>query len=192
MNKEKFSNEYWDYYLMLEDKFIEAIQYVELSSDNYSCYSIEFVALLSLFGSEIDVVMKTISGFDASHKKTIADYAPKIMQLFPELIDQEIKVCGREINLQPFEGWKKQQAAKSLFWWENYNGVKHGRVENLKKANLKTVLYILASLYVLESFWLKQIANANNEDDEPYKKSRLFSLVNWEYNYLDIHSLFKN
>lgn len=190
MTTEKFMNDFWHYYLILEEKFINTTKYVELSDDdkdhNYDTYSMEFVIQLQTICSEIDVVMKEISGFLPSNKrKCISDYAPIILENFPNIINQNIKINGKMIKLQPFEGWNISQASKSLPWWESYSNIKHGRVENFKKANLKNVLYSLSALFILERLWLIKIAsNLNGEMDIPNKTSSIFELLNYKSRYM--------
>lgn len=41
MTREEFLNNYWAYYLMLEDRFVHTLNYVELSQDNEDVYSNE-------------------------------------------------------------------------------------------------------------------------------------------------------
>ena len=42
MDRETFMRDYWAYYLMLEDKFIDTTNYVTLAEDNYGTYSNEY------------------------------------------------------------------------------------------------------------------------------------------------------
>ena len=50
MERETFLQNYWNYYLVLENRFINAVNYVALNSDNYNTYSFEFVNLILLIG----------------------------------------------------------------------------------------------------------------------------------------------
>lgn len=60
MNRKEFLINYWQYYKVLEDDFINVTKYIKLSEDNYSTYSDEFVKQLQAIGSEFDVICKEI------------------------------------------------------------------------------------------------------------------------------------
>ena len=44
----------WDYYLVLERELVNSFNYVELSNDNFSTYSVEFAKMLLSICSEFD------------------------------------------------------------------------------------------------------------------------------------------
>jgi hypothetical protein len=179
MNRQEFINNFWNYYLILERNFVDSLRYVELSSNNYDAYSIDFVSQLQGIGSEVDVLMKVVSGFPSTERKTITDYATSILGSNPGIINQEVRLISSSAIIKPFDGWTSTRAAQSLFWWEKYNSVKHSRVSNFRDANLKSVLYSLAALYILERWWLKHLADITNDVDIPNKDSEIFSLLNW-------------
>lgn len=54
----------WDYYLVLERELVNSFNYVELSNDNFSTYSVEFAKMLLSICSEFDSVLKIMSNFD--------------------------------------------------------------------------------------------------------------------------------
>ena len=60
--------------------------------------------------------------------------------------------------------------------------VKHQRLENFKKANLKNVANALAGLYILELYFVKFIGNRDNVLDVPNNISKLFELVEFQTN----------
>lgn len=85
MEREAFLQNYWNYYLVLENRFINAVNYVALNSDNYNTYSFEFVNLILLIGSELDVTMKYLSGISEGDRASIQNYADKIFRFFTVL-----------------------------------------------------------------------------------------------------------
>ena len=109
MNREEFLLNYWKYYLLLEGKFLNSLNVVMLATDNFGAYSFEFVNQLLTIGSELDVVMKMTSGFQATDRKTISDYAPVILQKLPNITSQEVKVQGLECPIKPFENLNTQR-----------------------------------------------------------------------------------
>lgn len=167
MEREAFLQNYWNYYLVLENRFINAVNYVALNSDNYNTYSFEFVNLILLIGSELDVTMKYLSGISEGDRASIQNYADKILVEYPEILTREIKIQGMADTCKPFEGWNVDHPADSLVGWNAYNSVKHGRVSNLKEAKLINVLNLLACLYVIENYVLKDVAEENDDIDIP-------------------------
>lgn len=155
MTRQEFLNNYWRFYLLMEDKFVKSLSYVELCEDNYDTYSIEFVSQLREIGSEVDVIMKEICGFNQSDKKNISDYANIILVTYADIVNQVIS--GKKIDFKPFENWSISNPASSLLWWDAYNGVKHGRVEKFSLANLRNVFNALGALFILNNYLLKKL-----------------------------------
>lgn len=184
MEREVFLQNYWNYYLVLENRFINAVNYVALNSDNYNTYSFEFVNLILLIGSELDVTMKYLSGISEGDRASIQNYADKILVEYPEILTREIKIQGMTDTCKPFEGWNVDHPADSLVGWNAYNSVKHGRVSNLKEAKLINVLNLLACLYVIENYVLKAVAEENDDIDIPDQDSKLFVLKDWKRKYI--------
>lgn len=58
MNKKELSQKHWRYYLMLEKRFIESIEYVELHKDNFNAFSNGYALLIQIIGAELDTVLK--------------------------------------------------------------------------------------------------------------------------------------
>lgn len=189
MNREKFLLNYWKYYLMLEGKFLTSLNVVMLAPENFNTYSFEFVNQLLTIGSELDVVMKMMSGFPAADRKTIGDYAPILLRKFPKITSQEVKVQGLDGPIKPFENFNVQVPG-DLKGWQAYNSVKHGRVENIKEAKLEYVLNLLACLYILEIMNLREISDETNDLDIPDSNSALFELRDWSYKYTSANNLF--
>ena len=184
MEREAFLQNYWNYYLVLENRFINAVNYVALNSDNYNTYSFEFVNLILLIGSELDVVMKYLSGIPEGTRANIQNYAGDILATYPEIVTREVKIQGMADTCKPFEGWNVDHPADSLVGWNAYNSVKHGRVSNLKEAKLINVLNLLACLYVIENYVLKDVAEENDDIDIPDQDSKLFVLKDWKRKYI--------
>ena len=181
MNTQDIKIDYWNYYLMLENKFLNTLNYVELSPKNYSTYSNEYAHLIQTIGAELDNCFKGYCGFAPHEIKTITDYANLVINKWPEITKQAVKI-GRN-RIVPFDGWNCAKAKQSLFWWEAFDKIKHSRVANFENASQKNTLYILAGLYMLEMKWFKEEADNNNEVDIMFETSRIFTLENWETRY---------
>ena len=64
MNQSKLSvfvRSYWDYYLELEEEFINTKKYVAFEKANGKTYSLEYLKLMQAVCSEIDNVAKYIA-----------------------------------------------------------------------------------------------------------------------------------
>lgn len=184
MNRESFIRDYWNYYLMLEKKFIVTTSYVALSKDNFSTFSNEYVSLLQLIGSELDVLFKQYCGFCLEENKNISLYAQSILSSYPEIRQQAIEVIGGDIIIQPFNTWDANRAKQSLSWWTAFDEIKHNRIGKTTQASLENVLNILGALYLLEMKYLKNISTENKEPDIPNEESALFTLKEWEFEYM--------
>ena len=180
MTVDIFLDNFWRYYLILEERFENSIRYVELNEDNLSTYSIDFVNQLQMIGSEIDVIMKSMSGFSSDDRKCISDYAPIILSDYSDIVNQEVK--ARDILRKPFKGWNTESTASSLPWWNAYNHVKHGRDGHFKEANLENTLCSLMALYMLEKMYFKKLADEGGLPDALKKESELFSISGWKTN----------
>ena len=71
--RKELMNKHWKYYLMLENKFLNILNYVELTADNYNTYSNEFAALLQIIGAELDNFFKVYCNFNSNERKSVTD-----------------------------------------------------------------------------------------------------------------------
>lgn len=180
MTRNEFLNNYWRFYLLLEDKFLKSLSYVELCSQNYGTYSIEFVSQLREIGSEIDIIMKEICGFAQEDDVDIRNYKEEVIELYPDIVNQV--VIGRGIEIKPFKNWGSN---KALPWWKAYNKVKHGRAGNFSKATLINTFNALGALFILNNYLLKKITDGTNEIDIPDEEPKLFVMKNWSTKFLN-------
>ena len=164
---------------MLEKRFVDSIEFVELHKDNFSAFSNGYALLIQTIGAELDTVFKEFCGFATTDRKTIADYAQQILTNSPDIKNQKISVRDYEIEIQPFMNWDISQPAQSLQWWGAFTDVKHNRYEQLKQAKQENVLNILGALYLLEMLYLKKITDGTDEFDVFDEQSKIFTLKNW-------------
>lgn len=185
MTKDELIKSYWNYYIVLEKKFLNTANYVEIDKRNYETFSIEYAHLLQSIGAELDNFFKEFCGFATTEKKNISNYATVILSTYPDIVNEKISVEDRDITLQPFKNWDVNRAAQSLSWWDDFDKIKHNRYGNIDKANLENVLNAMAALFLLESKKIKDIAT-DNEPDIPNVGSDLFSVIGWEYHYIPL------
>lgn len=179
MNRKELSQQYWNYYLMLENRFLISADYVELECDNFDTFSNEYALLLQSIGSELDTFFKIFCGFNPTDRKSINDYANEILQTSPEIVNYIIKLISYDIEIQPYKLWNTAQPAKSLSWWEAFTDLKHNRYNNRKKATLEHVINCLGALFLVEMMHLKRITSGTSEFDVFDYPSKLFQIQNW-------------
>lgn len=195
MNRDDFCRLHWSYYLVLEKDFLDTERYISFDlGDNYlydshtihdygnsGAFSNEFVKQYQAICSEVDVVLKTIC-------KELSDITANNMPAYTDLVLKkwetlsEQKVRMNTIELQPFKNWKPSPSYSAPDWWSPYNRVKHERLENFRKANLKNVMNALAGLYTLESYLVKYIGDRDRTKDVPNDISNLFELIDFHTN----------
>ena len=193
MTRDEFCDIHWDYYLVLEKDFLEVERYVAFAlGDNYlydghapfspensECFSNEFVKQYQAICSEVDVILKSICTeiSNQSSADTMKAYSEEVLAKWPDLATRKVKF--KRIELQPFMNWKKEPNYHAPDWWPLYNDVKHKRLENYKKANLKNALNALAGLYLLEIYLVKFIGDRDSVTDVPNDISKLFEAIDF-------------
>lgn len=190
MDKRELKQNHWNYYLMLEKRFIQSIEYVELHEDNFDTFSNGYALLIQVIGAELDTVFKEFCGFNTTDRKTITDYARYILQNNPDVKNQRIYVKEYNLEIQPFDNWDVSQAAQSLEWWNAFTDIKHNRYEQLKQAKQKNVLNILGALYLMEMLHLKNITDGTDELDVFDEGSALFMLKDWTSKAVPMSQMF--
>lgn len=205
MTDQHFLQTYWQQYLLLEDDFIETINFVEPSSDNYSTYSSKYLKLLLAIGSEIDVTLQAYCRqFDPTYnKEAISDYRVDIKNYELnnsqniESLNSQIVITYNDIQLFPWAEWYSNDTSPT--WWKIYNKVKHDRVgihefygirkESYKFANLENVLNALAALYQIMLNLYRSIVSPSKQVKVPLRGSKLFRLSS---NYWDQEQYFSD
>lgn len=193
MTRDEFCKCHWEYYLVLEKDFLEMERYVAFDlgdnclysgnlvtdTGNSECFSNEFIKQYQAICSEVDVILKSICK-EMNPNSTANDmekYSDEVLNTWAAIVQQKVKM--KDIELQPFLNWAMQPQYKSPDWWTPYNKVKHNRLANYKKANLKNTINALAGLYILEQYFVKYIGDRDNVEDVPNDISKLFEMVNY-------------
>lgn len=179
MTKYDFERFFWGQYLILEQEFVDSLNYIEFDTSNFAAYSNKYVKLLLQIGSEVDNTLKEICNLQG--RTNISQYATYMLNKYPQITNQSVKVINRNITLIPFTGWNTQQPAQSLCFWDSYNLVKHDRIQNLNKASLETVSNGLAALFIIEIYQLYELYKVEPDtfNSSPDTESQLFILENW-------------
>ncbi len=185
MDIKKFNNVYWRYYKALEDDFIKTTRFVELDEDNFKTFSVEYTKQYQAICSEIDVIAKEICAFyGKNNAKTMKHYTNIILQQHDDIRSREVIMKFLpEFKLQPFIDWETDPNYNSPSWWSEYNDVKHNRSIHIKKANMENVINSLAALYLLEMYFVYDVAKSISEKiNIPDTPSLLFEIRDWKSN----------
>lgn len=179
--------EYWRYYIHLEDLLIKTVDFVALTRDNFVTYSNQYASILQLTGAELDTFFKY---YVDPKGKCITDYIKCFIKKHSNLIKQEVKIIDSDILLMPFETCEDVLQHKTIFWWKSFTNIKHHRIENFSEANLCNCLNALAALYMLECQCIRDIAKIDGSIDILEPISRLFCLKDWNCNYIPYPNIY--
>ena len=202
MNFKEARDEYWKYYISLEEQFIETGRYVEFDYiNNGKTYSMEYLKLFQAVCSEIDVVGKVLASivdvtFKATKKTGINEWWYYVSQACPTISDMTCNLFGEHI-IQPWKNFRvlmntnpgakkyildkiNTPNANTPSWWNDYNSVKHNRTghyqnhaTNYAKANLQNLFYAFAALFILERKLMEEM-QTGKETVSTSLKSKLF------------------
>jgi hypothetical protein len=147
MTERNFINGYY----LLEQDLKEILSFVEPTQKNLLTYShriyslymracIEFEANCKRILSEEDVELPPYPKISTYNEIHNFDQYKLIDDFFLKLTYSE------ELILQPFKDWSSN---KKLFWYQDYNDVKHSRVNNFEKANLENLLNAIGGVLIL-------------------------------------------
>lgn len=203
----QFLKSYWEYFLELEEQFVETKRFVAFDSHNYDAYSIEYLKLYQAVCSEIDVVGKEIAvavnpGFKIDNKTNVQKWGYELQQKFPQLKDI-IVVFNDSEKCHPFKNWEYEQYTsidkngvlrtnlrikgdkKAIQWWSSYNKIKHRRIglvegtKNFHLANQGNLVQAFSALFLLERLYIESFQHYTCE---AIIESRLFDIhKNSEY-----------
>jgi hypothetical protein len=142
---------YWQYFVALEADLAATARYVEPTSANMACYSVEFARILLTAGSEVDVLCKVLC---QEHKLLVSPvningYRAAITKRFPGFTKLEILAPRYGLVRLPWQQWDQNSNPN---WWRSYNDVKHERQGHFASANLGNALDAMAGLFVLVSY----------------------------------------
>lgn len=197
MNIDIFYKSYWKYFLDLEEDLIRIQRYVNFEKNNWNVYSNEFIKLLDVVCSEIDVIAKEYILYNIPKLKDvdrIAKWGYYIQQLVPDINTLKLKFNNEEI-ITPWKNWQNEtyvdkkgrksyrlkKGKKNPIWWTAYNSIKHQRTSmkdgryNYEKANLENLINAFGGLYLIETSFME---NLEKQDGIAIiEQSKLFRII---------------
>lgn len=157
MNRDRFEI-YWGYYLSIEKMLENTRQYVSPSYNNKDTYSDEFSKIILLSCSEIDSILKFLCELQEIDKNgkyyTIENYAVFLEQIsdikdiaYCPFYNSSLKEDA--LVVYPFSLIDSKQKYANLEWWQNYQNIKHDRIENVELGNLHNAVYAITAHYIV-------------------------------------------
>lgn len=149
---EKPPSAYWESLALLVEDLRSSFRYVSPDSKHLAVYSLKYYELILRACTEFESLCKEkVSELKLSSKKVhdfnIRDYY-KLEDYFQHKpsVTEIIFVLEKSIRFQPLSDWGK---GHSLSWYHDYNSVKHHRVSEFERANLKNALNSISALFIM-------------------------------------------
>ena len=139
----------WDYFLSIEEDFMDTFQYVEPCEMNMDVHSIRFAKILLAAASETDTVLKrlckTLDGGCSARSEQ--GYRNELI-LRHGLPFSKVKVVATRycLEMRPCQNWAAANP-KTPYWWTAYNKVKHQLDANCCDASLRNAFRSLCGLF---------------------------------------------
>jgi hypothetical protein len=164
-------NLYWPVYKNLENEVLKLANILHFTDDQLKVYSIHIADLIVRASIEIEAISKELYvqlGGDMliedenGNKKDIYFDTDCI-----KLLNEKWKICQKEIvvsasnfyftkneirKIKPLHKADKRGSSGSS-WKKAYQGVKHDRKNELKKATIENLLYAMGALYILNIYF---------------------------------------
>ncbi len=149
---------YWSYYLSIERMMKNTSQYVCPSKFNRNTYSDEFMKIILLSCSEIDSILKLIckeNNVVLKDKEYNMSVYAKVLEKQADIRQQSFspKCATSSINdffiCIPFEMLDSNKRYAGLKWWEDYQKLKHNRLDNAELGNLENAVLAITAHYIL-------------------------------------------
>ncbi len=138
---------------ILFNKLESVFEVVEPTKANLSTYGHVVRELLLLACMEVEsswaAVLKENQYPSRHNGWTTNDYVKLREPMLLDVYKLSLHFYPDFPKLEPFAGWDKLKASKSLPWYSAYNNTKHNREENLKLATLETAVNAVGAAVVM-------------------------------------------
>ncbi len=149
---------YWSYYLSIEKMMKNTSQYVCPSKFNKNTYSDEFMKIILLSCSEIDSILKLI----CKENNVVLNDREYNMSVYAKVLVNQGDIKKQAFSPKcatssmndfficlPFETLDGNKKYAGLKWWEDYQKLKHNRLENAEAGNLENAVCAITAHYIL-------------------------------------------
>lgn len=164
-------NLYWPVYQNLEKEFLSICDIIHIDDSQLNVYSMKIAELLIRTVVEIESLAKNLYFSNGGSKPDDKDlyFDTDCMAHLVDIWDIDKKVVlvsspniflteDENLILTPLHKSNKR-GTSSADWCKAYQAVKHNRVRELKRGNLKHFLRALAALYILNLYFKDETVN---------------------------------
>lgn len=192
MANKSYNHIYWQVFKNLEQDFIKVANVVHVDDDQQYVYSMTIADLLIRTVIEIEAIAKELylSNGGARVPDEEMYFDTVCMNYLDDLWNLESKIVlvvspniyfEKDENkiLKPLHKAKKR-GTSSADWNKAYQAVKHNRVKELRKGNIKHLLHGLAALFVLNLYYqdlqIRDLSSIEKTKVNPSFGSDLFAV----------------
>jgi hypothetical protein len=140
---------HWRYFLLLQEEFARALEFVEPDPRNKDVFSLESARQLVAIGAQFETIARLFCEFKGvrlPRRANIEDLRQGLLKLRPDIGKAEAPFLPRNETLRPFANWTTKSKPA---WWTAYNDLKHNPARHLDSATLLNVRDSLAALGLL-------------------------------------------
>jgi hypothetical protein len=162
------NNLYWQMYKNLERELLNASDNIHFDDRQLNVYSVKIADLLTRSVIEIEAISKDL--FKQAGGETPKDEDGKKMNLrfdadCIQLLDKEWRISKRQVVVSALNFYFEKDENRSFTplkdankigqrdWKKAYQAVKHNRVADLEKGNIKHLIRAMAALYILNLYY---------------------------------------
>jgi len=139
----------------LEDRLLGFMRYIPFNEENNSVILPLLSSIIVEAGSLIDTIFREEYLHSPKPKKdlTISDFAPYYEKNYYFSKKRTLLFIYPPSYIIPFVGWidENNSKYKTINWWQNYNKLKHSRIENIKLSTLNTAVNAMCALHQIIS-----------------------------------------
>ncbi len=186
-------NLYWPVYQNLEKEFLSICDIIHIDDSQLNVYSMKIAELLIRTVVEIESLAKNLYFSNGGSKPDDKDlyFDTDCMAHLVDIWDIDKKVVlvsspniflteDENLILTPLHKSNKR-GSSSADWCKAYQAVKHNRVRELKRGNLKHFLRALAALYILNLYFKDEKVNFITPGKDQFQDfsfgSQIFSVL---------------
>jgi len=189
-------NLYWPVYKNLEKEVLELSYYIHFCDEQIELFSIKIAELLLRCAVEVESIVKSLYSDEGGNMKPLDGDGKERYLNYDfdclKLLDQKWRLGKRQVLLATpsmyfiknenriFSPLKNAHKGEAV-WQKAYQAVKHSRVENLNKANIRMLLRVMAALYLLNLYYRNDMFEFETQSEmknnfDPSIQSDLFSV----------------
>lgn len=137
----------------LNNRLISIFNNIYPTKDNFNAFGHEIRNVLILACTEVEAQLKGIlvtNDYDFKKSKgSTIDYVKLLKVLRLDEYELNLSHFPDIFDICPFKGWAENNPTRSLFWYDNYNKVKHDREDEFERANLISAINAVCAIAIL-------------------------------------------